>query len=339
MTQPSTIAHYRITSTLGEGGMGAVYRATDTKLGREVAVKVLPEAVALDADRVARFAREAHVLASLNHPHIAAIYGVEDRAIVMELVEGVTLAERIKRGPIPMEEALPLARQIGEALEAAHEKGVIHRDLKPANVKITPDGAVKVLDFGLAKVCETAAHAGQNPEASPTVTLQATRPGVLMGTAAYMPPEQARGEVVDKRADIWAFGCVLYEMLSGKRTFEGESITDVLAAVVRSEPDWSALPATTPAPVRRLLKRCLEKDRKRRLPDIGVAQAGDRRCAGRARAARIGAPARNGAACFHGLRRARPLLLIAASRHLAGGPRARAGGLVRRDAGRAGQRV
>ena len=272
MTQPSTIAHYRITSKLGEGGMGAVYRATDTKLGREVAVKVLPEAVARDAGRMARFAREAHVLASLNHPHIAAIYGVEDRAIVMELVEGGTLAERIRRGPISVEAALPLARQIGEALEAAHEKGVIHRDLKPANVKITPDGAVKVLDFGLAKVCEAAAHAGHDPEASPTLTIQATRPGVVMGTAAYMPPEQARGEVVDKRADIWAFGCVLYEMLSGKRAFEGESITDVLAAVVRSEPDWNYLPPTTPAPVRRLLKRCLEKDRKRRLPDIGVAR-------------------------------------------------------------------
>ena len=272
MLQPSTIAHYRITSKLGEGGMGAVYRATDTKLGREVAVKVLPEAVTEDADRMARFGREAHVLATLNHPHIAAIYGVEDRAIVMELVEGATLAERITRGPISVEEALQLARQIGEALEAAHDKGVIHRDLKPANVKITPDGAVKVLDFGLAKVCEAPEHAGHDPEAWPTLTLQSTRPGVLMGTAAYMPPEQARGEVVDKRADIWAFGCVLYEMLSGKRAFEGESITDVLAAVVRSEPDWNALPSTTPAPVRRLLKRCLEKDRKRRLPDIMVAR-------------------------------------------------------------------
>jgi serine/threonine protein kinase/DNA-binding beta-propeller fold protein YncE len=271
MAQPSTIAHYRITSKLGEGGMGAVYRASDTKLGREVAIKVLPDVFARDADRMARFAREAHVLASLNHPQIAAIYGVEDRAIVMELVEGETLAEPIRRGPFPLEEALPLARQIAEALGAAHEKGVIHRDLKPANVKITPDGDVKVLDFGLAKVSEAVALAGCGPDASPTLT-QVTGAGVVMGTAAYMPPEQARGVVVDKRADIWAFGCVLYEMLSGKRPFEGESITDVLAAVVRSEPDWSALPSTTPAPVRRLLKRCLEKDRHRRLPDIGVAR-------------------------------------------------------------------
>jgi len=271
MTPPSAIAHYRITSKLGEGGMGAVYRATDTKLGREVAVKVLPDAFARDAERITRFGREAHVLASLNHPHIAAIYGVEDRAIVMELVEGETLAERIRRGPVPMAEALPLARQIAEALEAAHEKGVIHRDLKPANGKITPDGEVKVLDFGLAKVSD-AAHAGYDPEVSPTLTIQATRSGVMMGTAAYMPPEQARGAVVDKRADIWAFGCVLYEVLSGKRAFEGESITDVLAAVVRSEPAWNVLPCTTPVPMRRLLKRCLEKDRKRRLPDIGVAR-------------------------------------------------------------------
>jgi hypothetical protein len=237
-----------------------------------VAVKVLPDAFAQDADRMARFAREAQILASLNHPHIAAIYGVEDRALVMELVEGETLAQRIARGPISLDPALPLARQIAEALEAAHEKSVIHRDLKPANVKITPDGEVKVLDFGLARVTEAAAQTGSDPEASPTLTIQGTRAGVILGTAAYMPPEQARGNVVDKRADIWAFGCVLYEMLSGKRAFEGDSITDVLAAVVRAEPDWSTLPAATPAPVRRLLKRCLEKDRKRRLPDIGVAR-------------------------------------------------------------------
>jgi predicted Ser/Thr protein kinase len=272
MPQPSTIAHYRITSKLGEGGMAVVYRATDTKLGREVAVKVLPDAFARDVDRMARFAREAHILASLNHPHIAGIYGMEDRAIVMELVEGETLAARIRRGPVPLEEALPLARQIAEALEAAHEKGVIHRDLKPANVKITPDGEVKVLDFGLAKAREAAAHAGYDPEASPTLDLQATLEGVIMGTAAYMPPEQARGAVVDKRADVWSFGCVLYEMLSGKRTFQGDSNTDVLAAVVGAQPDWSALPYVTPAPVRRVLRRCLEKDRKRRLPDIGVAR-------------------------------------------------------------------
>ena len=272
MTQPFTVGHYRLTSKLGEGGMGAVYRATDTKLGREVAVKVLPDAFALDADRMTRFAREAHVLASLNHPHIAAIYGVEDRAIVMELVEGETLAERIRRGPIAAEEALTLARQIAEALESAHDKGVIHRDLKPANLKITPDGVVKVLDFGLAKVSEAAAYTGYDPEASPTLTMQPTRAGVVMGTAAYMPPEQARGAVVDKRADIWAFGCVLYEMLAGKRPFDGESVPDVLAAVMRAEPDWSALPPSTPAPVRRLLKRCIEKDRTRRLPDIGVAK-------------------------------------------------------------------
>ena len=273
MSLPSSIAHYRITAKLGEGGMGAVYRATDTKLGREVAIKVIPDLFAHDPDRMARFAREAQVLASLNHPNIAAIYGVEDRALVMELVEGETLAERIARGPIPLEEALPLARQIAEALEAAHEKNVIHRDLKPANVKTTPGGEVKVLDFGLAKAGEaTARQPGSDPAASPTLTIQATGMGIILGTAAYMPPEQARGLVVDKRADIWAFGCLLYEMLSGKRIFEGDSTTDVLAAVVRAEPDWSNLPVETPTPVRRLLKRCLQKDRKRRLPDIAVAR-------------------------------------------------------------------
>ena len=268
----STIAHYRITAKLGEGGMGSVYRATDTKLNREVAIKVLPDSVAGDPDRLARFTREAQVLASLNHPRIAAIYGVEDRALVMELVEGETIADRIARGPIPREEALHLARQVAEALEAAHEKGVIHRDLKPANVKITPDGEVKVLDFGLAKVNESAPAGSSNPAASPTLTLHATQAGIILGTAAYMAPEQARGAAVDKRADIWAFGCVLYEMLSGKRTFDGDSTTDVLAAVVRAEPDWTLLPPATPAPVLRLLKRCLQKDRKRRLPDIGVAR-------------------------------------------------------------------
>ena len=269
---PPSIAHYKITSKLGEGGMGEVYRATDTKLNRDVAIKIIPEPFASDAGRMARFAREAQVLAALNHPNIAAIYGVEDRALVMELVEGPTLAERIAQGPMPVEEALPVARQIAEAVEYAHERGVIHRDLKPANVKVTPDGHVKVLDFGLAKVGEPAPRAGSNPAESPTLTIQATQAGVIMGTAAYMPPEQARGAVVDKRADIWAFGCVLFEMLSGKRTFEGGSTADVLAAVVRADPDWNALPAATPEPMRRLLKRCLEKDRKRRLPDIGVAR-------------------------------------------------------------------
>ena len=258
--------------------MGEVYRARDTKLGRDVALKVLPDTFALDADRLARFKREAQVLASLNHPHIGAIYGFEDssetHALVLELVEGDTLADRIDRGPIPLDEALPIARQICEALEAAHEHGIIHRDLKPANIKITPDGVVKVLDFGLAKLAhpERTARAG-DLTASPTITSPAmmTGVGVLLGTAAYMSPEQAKGREADKRSDVWAFGCVLYEMLTGRRPFDGEDMTEVLGAVVRLEPDWQALPSDVPPPVRTLLQQCLVKDRRRRIADIAAA--------------------------------------------------------------------
>jgi serine/threonine protein kinase len=274
---------YEIQSALGAGGMGEVYKARDTKLGREVALKVLPQLFAADPERLARLHREAHVLAALNHPHIAAIYGFEDsgdaHALVLELVDGETLADRIARGPLPIDEALPIARQIAEALEAAHEQGIIHRDLKPANIKITPDGVVKVLDFGLAKLAESAS--GGRPAAgsaqlslSPTITSPAmmTGVGVLLGTAAYMAPEQAKGRVVDKRSDIWAFACVLFEMLTGRRAFEGEDVTDTIAAVVRGEPAWSALPARLPDPIRLLLKRGLEKDRGARLSDIGTVR-------------------------------------------------------------------
>jgi serine/threonine protein kinase len=251
------IAHYHITAKLGEGGMGEVYRATDTKLHREVAIKVLPQSFAQDAERMARFTREAQVLASLNHPNIGQIYGVEDRALVMELVEGETL-----KGPLPVETALDYARQIADALEAAHEKGIVHRDLKPANIKVTRQGVVKVLDFGLAKAAEEPAG---NAENSPTLTISPTRAGLILGTAAYMSPEQARGKAVDKRADIWAFGVVLYEMLTGQRLFKGETISDTLAAVLKEEPNLERVPAK----VRRLLQICLEKDPKKRLQAIG----------------------------------------------------------------------
>jgi serine/threonine-protein kinase len=267
MTPQQAIAHYRITGKLGEGGMGAVYRATDIKLGREVAIKVLPDAFASDPDRLARFTREAQVLASLNHPHIAAIYGVEDRALIMELVEGPTLAERIAEGPIPLEESLEIARQIGDALEAAHEKGIVHRDLKPANIKVTADGRVKVLDFGLAKALDPRAGVASDPVNSPTLTAQATEAGVILGTARYMAPEQAKGKAVDKRADIWAFGVVLYEMLTGQPLFVGETVSDTLAAVLTKEPEWERVPGKT----RRLLRSCLEKEPKRRLRDIADA--------------------------------------------------------------------
>ena len=271
MTGPLPIAHYTITSKLGEGGMGEVWRATDTKLGREVAIKILPDAFAQSADRLARFAREARVLASLNHPNIAAIYGVEERALIMELVEGPTLAERIAKGAVPVDEALPIARQIAEALEYAHERGVVHRDLKPANVKLAPDGRVKVLDFGLAKAMANEPMSGSS-EASPTLTMQATMAGVIMGTAAYMSPEQARGKPVDRRADIWAFGVLLMEMLTGGRMYGGETVSDTLASVIKDTPDLSKLPAETPAAIRRLLRQCLEKDPLWRLQSIGDAR-------------------------------------------------------------------
>jgi Tol biopolymer transport system component len=264
---------YEILSAIGAGGMGKVYRARDTKLGRDVALKILREIFAVDGERLARFEREAKTLAALNHPHIA-IYGFEQSgatsALVMELVEGEDLAQRIARGPIPLDEALVIARQIAEGLEAAHEHGIIHRDLKPANIKVRRDGTVKVLDFGLAKAAVP--DALEDPGNSPTFTSPATRVGVILGTAAYMSPEQARARAVDKRADIWAFGCVLYEMLCGRPVFGGDTITDILAAVVQHEPDWNALPASTPAPVLRLLRRCLVKDPKHRLTDMADAR-------------------------------------------------------------------
>ncbi|HUB78613.1 MAG TPA: protein kinase [Bryobacteraceae bacterium] len=258
MGPQQTIAHYRIIAKLGEGGMGEVYRATDTKLGREVALKILPESFAQDPERMARFEREAKVLASLNHPHIAQIHGIEERALVMELVEGKPL-----KGPLPLETALDYARQIADALEAAHEKGIVHRDLKPANILVGASGTVKLLDFGLAKAA--AEDPVSNPQNSPTLTMSPTRAGVILGTAAYMAPEQARGKVVDKRADIWAFGVVLYEMLTGKHLFTGETISDILAGVLKTEPDLTRVPVQ----VRRLLAGCLQKDPKRRLQAIG----------------------------------------------------------------------
>jgi eukaryotic-like serine/threonine-protein kinase len=252
---------YEVLAPIGAGGMGEVYRAHDTKLVRDVAIKVLPEAFAHDPERLSRFQREAKMLAALNHPNIATIYGLEQsngtHYLVMELVSGETLAERIKQeGPVPVEEALKIAVRIAEALEAAHEKGIIHRDLKPANVKVTPEGKVKVLDFGLAKAFVGDAT-DSNPSESPTLSMAATMHGVILGTAAYMSPEQARGKAVDKRTDIWAFGCVLYELLCGHAAFEGEDITEILAAVVKTEPDWSRLPESTPPAIRILLRRCL----------------------------------------------------------------------------------
>jgi serine/threonine-protein kinase len=271
MTPQSSIAHYRIVSKIGEGGMGAVYRATDTKLGREVAIKVLPDALANDPDYLARFAREAQVLASLNHPNIAILHGIEERALVMELVEGATLEERVAAGPVPVDEALAIARQIADALEAAHEKGVVHRDLKPGNIKIKPDGTVKVLDFGLAKTAEPAGSAA-NATISPTLTIRATQAGVILGTAGYMSPEQAAGKPVDRRADIWSFGVVLWEMLTGRRLFNGETVSHTLADVLRGPIDFAALPAETPAAVRALLRRCLDRNVRNRLRDIGEAR-------------------------------------------------------------------
>ena len=303
LQQGARLGAYEITSLIGAGGMGEVYRARDTRLGRDVAIKVLPSQFALDPERVSRFTREAQVLASLNHPNIAAIFGLEqENALVLEYVDGPTLADLISRraspsGPagLPLDETLPIARQITDALEAAHEQQIIHRDLKPANIKLRPDGTVKVLDFGLAKLLPGPAafdsaqareaghysgsagaeHNDRSPAltVSPTITTPAmTMAGVILGTAAYMSPEQAKGRPADKRSDIWAFGCVLFEMLTGKRPFDGDDVSDTLAAVLRAEPDWSALPAATPRGVRTLLRRCLEKDRKRRLADAADAR-------------------------------------------------------------------
>ena len=269
----TTLGPYEVTAKIGQGGMGEVYQARDTKLDRDVALKVLPEAFTSDPDRLARFEREAKVLASLNHPNIGSIYGLEEaegvRALVLELVEGPTLADRIKQGPIPIDEALPIAKQIADALEAAHERGVIHRDLKPANIKVKDNGTVKVLDFGLAKAFQPdpASAAAAN---SPTISLTAaaTQMGMVIGTAAYMSPEQAKGKTADRRADIWAFGAVLYEMLTGQRPFVGDDVADTLAAVLRGEVDLEALPDATPARLRQVVRRCLQKDPKQRLHDV-----------------------------------------------------------------------
>jgi serine/threonine-protein kinase len=281
---------YEVTAKLGEGGMGEVYRATDSNLKRQVAIKVLPASVAGDADRLARFQREAEVLAALNHPNIAAIYGLEKTpdftALVMELVEGDDLSQRISRlrapgasagqAGMPLDEALPIAKQIAEALEAAHEQGIIHRDLKPANVKVRPDGTVKVLDFGLAKAMEQGSGIGDRGSGgaanSPTISMHATQAGIILGTAAYMSPEQASGKPVDKRADVWSFGVVLLEMLTGQRLFDGETISHTLADVLRGPIDFTRLPAGTPRAIRDLLRRCLSRDVKKRLRDIGDAR-------------------------------------------------------------------
>jgi Tol biopolymer transport system component len=266
----TVLGPYEIVAPIGAGGMGEVYRARDARLGREVAVKILPEAFTRDQDRLERFGREARTLAALNHPNIASIYGVEEsgalRGLVLELIEGPTVADKIQRGPLRLEPAVSIARQLVDALDKAHERGIVHRDLKPANIKVTPDGHVKILDFGLAKAVDHEDAAG------PTATAL-TNPGVVLGTAAYMSPEQARGEPVDCRTDIWAFGCVLYEMLAGRRAFGGASTSDCIAAVIAKEPDWSALPAATPRALRRLLARCLDKDPRKRLRDIADARA------------------------------------------------------------------
>ena len=284
ITIGAQLGTFEITALLGKGGMGEVYRARDTRLKRDVAIKILPEEFSRDPDRAARFQREAEALASLNHTNIAAIHDVQEsegaRFLVLEFVEGETLADRIARGPLPVEEALGIARQICDALEAAHEKGIVHRDLKPANVKILPDGKVKVLDFGLAKAMETG-PANTSLSNSPTLSIAATNAGMILGTAAYMSPEQARGRQVDRRTDIFAFGALLYEMLTARRAFDGEDIADILSRVLQREPDWTLLPPNLPPRIRDLLRLCLQKDlRKRRSDaadvriDIEEAQSG-----------------------------------------------------------------
>ncbi|HEY4580350.1 MAG TPA: protein kinase, partial [Candidatus Acidoferrales bacterium] len=272
LTRGTKIGVYEVISLIGAGGMGEVYRAHDTRLNRDVALKVLPEAFARDRERMARFEREAKVLASLNHPNIAAIYGLEEsgpiRALVMELVEGPTLADRIRSGPVPVDETLPIARQIADAVEYAHDKNTIHRDLKPANIKVTAEGMVKVLDFGLAKALSDD-PTDVDMSNSPTLSMAATRQGVILGTAAYMSPEQAKGKVADRRADVWAFGVVLYEMLAGKQLFSGETIPETLASVMKEEPALDKIPSNTPPAIRNLLRRCLEKPVRRRVQHIG----------------------------------------------------------------------
>ncbi|MHC5028618.1 MAG: serine/threonine-protein kinase, partial [Planctomycetota bacterium] len=271
------LLHYRLIAKIGEGGMGVIWKALDTTLDREVAIKVLPDTFAADAERLARFEREAKLLAALNHPNIAGIYGLHTlgamRFLAMELVEGEDLAQRLSRGPLPLDEAMTVARSIAEGLESAHEAGVIHRDLKPANIKVDPAGNVKVLDFGLAKALEPATESGSvDPMMSPTVTSAGTIAGMILGTAAYMSPEQARGKPLDRRTDLWAFGVVLYEMLTGKLAFPGETITDVLSAVISKEPARDALPSSTPPSLRRLIERCLNKDAKDRIADASTAR-------------------------------------------------------------------
>ncbi len=275
LTPGTNLGPYIVIEQIGAGGMGEVYRARDSRLKRNVALKLLPKGFAEDSQRMARFEREAQLLAALNHPNIASIYGVEEsngiRALVMELVEGPSLAEVTGRGPLSIDETLPIARQIAEAIEYAHERGIVHRDLKPANVKLTPDGAVKVLDFGLAKAVADGSAAA-DPSTSPTSSHLASREGLILGTAAYMSPEQAKGKTVDRRTDVWAFGCVLFEVLAGRKAFEGETVSETLAAVLRGEPDWAGLPKTTPAEIRTLLERCLRKDIRARLQSIGDAR-------------------------------------------------------------------
>jgi serine/threonine protein kinase len=274
LTIGTQLGSHEITALLGKGGMGEVYRARDTRLKREVAVKVLPGEFSGNPDRVFRFQREAEALAALNHDNIASIYDVQEanevRFLVLELVEGETLDERLKRGPLPEEEALSIAKQICDALEAAHEKGIVHRDLKPANIKITPDGKVKLLDFGLALLFESELQS-TDPSNSPTV-MSRTGGSVILGTASYMSPEQARGQKTGKQSDIWALGCVLYEMLVGARAFQGATVTDILSGVIKSDPDWSALPKTIPSNIPLLVRRCLQKDVRRRLHDMADAR-------------------------------------------------------------------
>lgn len=270
LTAGTRFGSYEILSLIGKGGMGEVYRARDTKLGREVAIKALPEEFAQDRERLARFRREAQVIAALNHPNIAAIYELEEfegkPCLVLELVEGESVAARLKRGPLPVDEALQVAKQIADALEAAHDKGIVHRDLKPANIKIAPEGKVKVLDFGLAKVVKPGPV---DLTRSGSVSSMATEQGVFLGTVAYMSPEQARGRRVDKRTDIWAFGCVLYEMLTGRPAFWGEDVPEILSNILQREPNWTLLPPGVPPGIQKLLRLCLEKDMKKRRRDAG----------------------------------------------------------------------